>query len=248
MRCTFLQGYKAGLELEAVRIQLEHLQQTAAAQSKQLSAYLKHRAKAQAAAGQQQQAKHALYAWQRQALRQQEAAWAWRGLAGSLLHPYPDSQTCGRQYSPRNSTRFQPKCTVGETQEGTFSGEPSWEGAAGSAAALCAAQAAGMQTCSVMCDLCFGCMTVQGTSSRSYYMKRLLQRRRTPQGSCRAAVAEGKLLVAALKAWHMTARLEGKARAVGEVGAGMCWTLTLCMRWLELGMDGGTAHVQTQYM
>lgn len=218
-----LQAKHLELELEAVRIQLEHLEHSATAHSKALSAFFKHRAKALAAAAQQQHRAAVLHAWQRQAQRQQEAVWTWRELAQLLLQQQP-SETCqpSSWYSPPTARgHTQGKLQQGSesaAQEGSLSADPSWEAMNGFEALTSGVlQGTDQQGCSNSAN-----SSSSGNRRVGTFMQRLLQRKRNPEGSCRAAVAEGKLLAAALKAWHMTANIQSRTKRVQQVGGRGC--------------------------
>jgi hypothetical protein len=207
------------LELKARRIQLEHLERSAAARSKALSSFLKHRAKALAAAAQRQQQAAVLCAWQRQAQRQQEAVWSWRELAQLLLRQQPaetakPSVWCVQPARGRSLThgQLQPEADAAAAGD-KLSTDSSWEVMDGFGAITCALQG----TDQICTNSGGSCSKTAGT-----FMQRLLQRRRDPEGSCRAAVAEEKLLAASLRAWHMMAHIESKARGIKQVGGRGC--------------------------
>jgi hypothetical protein len=214
-----LQANHLELELEALRIQLEHLEHSAAARSKAMSSFFKHRAKALAAAAQRQQQAAVLHAWQRQVQRQQEAVWAWRELSQLMLQQQPAESNPSSWYSMQHAPargqtqgQIQPE---GESAaaEGRLSADPSWEFMDSFGALTCALQGTDQSSAN---------NRGSGSIRARTFMQRLLQRRRNPEGSCRAAAAEVKLLVASLKAWRMTAHIESKTRGIQQVGGRVC--------------------------
>ena len=193
------------VECEALRIQAERQQQAAAAHRKLLSAFLKHRARAQHVAAQQQRTAAVVYAWQRQVVQQVCATWAWRELAQQLLQLQQPQGSAAHGGGLRGRpAQESPACV---------STECSWEDACAeddSRAAGCGLAAAGDSSCSAS--------PMPGQPAGSF-MQRLMLRRRDPAAgsSCRAAAAAGRLLAAAWRAWHVTARLARRSNAVEHV-------------------------------